>query len=607
MTQDKPQPGAAALPHVPALDGLRGVALLGVLAFHADGLLTGGYLGVDLFFVLSGYLITALLLAEHARSGQIDLRGFWARRARRLLPAVVVLMPAVALYALFFSPTSGVGRLRWDALATLAYVANWREIFADTSYWDLFHTPSPLQHTWSLAIEEQFYLLWPLIARWALAWRGPRGLFMVSVVLTLLSMAALWLTFHPDNTSRAYYGTDTRAAGLLAGALLAIVLTPERLAALRARRRTLNAAALLASLGLAYAWVTLAGQDPRLYRGGLWLTELGVLVILTSARLGEATWLGRLLAWSPLRFFGRISYGAYLWHWPIFLVVTAERVPLSGALLQLTRLGLTVLFAWLSLTLIEEPVRRRRWPLSRPILAAVGSVCGAGLLVVSATHARPWVDVARSDEPALILPQQPPLHVTMHGDSTANSLGWCLRGLNAPWLSVDLLGQDGLNIMHHAGPAWPSEPTGERVIVLGGAFLYGITVDDKWTYACEPAWHEAFESKVSGWLVQANPSSGRLWLATLPYPLGRYDDEGHRNRVDCINDSIRDLVREREGLRLLDLHALLCPQGTCARTFEDRTIRPDGVHYEIRAARGLSLALVEALRAEPTPASPTVR
>ena len=150
------------LPRVRALDGLRGVAVVAVLVFHG-GRLRGGYLGVDLFFVLSGFLITTLLLAEHERRGRIVLRNFYERRARRLLPALVLALLLVALYAAVWARPSELPRIRWDGIATLFYFQNWREIVTKQNYWDAFTAPSPLQHTWSLSIEEQFYLLWPLL------------------------------------------------------------------------------------------------------------------------------------------------------------------------------------------------------------------------------------------------------------------------------------------------------------------------------------------------------------------------------------------------------------------------------------------------------------
>ena len=156
--------------HVPGLDGLRGLAVIGVLLFHSNQLLRGGYLGVDLFFVLSGFLITSILIEEHKRAGTINLKAFWIRRARRLLPALLALMPTVALYARTLAKPSELPSLRGDALATLAYVANWRAIFVKRSYWEMFAAPSPLEHTWSLAIEEQFYVVWPLVVVGLLLW-----------------------------------------------------------------------------------------------------------------------------------------------------------------------------------------------------------------------------------------------------------------------------------------------------------------------------------------------------------------------------------------------------------------------------------------------------
>ncbi|RYE90039.1 MAG: acyltransferase, partial [Myxococcales bacterium] len=179
------------LRHIPALDGLRGLALLGVLLFHADGALRGGYLGVDLFFVLSGYLITTLLLAEQASAGRIELGAFWVRRFRRLMPALLSLMPAIALHAWLLAAPGELPGLRADALATLGYVANWRAILAHKSYWDLFNAPSPLEHTWSLAIEEQFYVLWPLLVVAVLRRRSPRFLLGVTLALLTLSVAAM--------------------------------------------------------------------------------------------------------------------------------------------------------------------------------------------------------------------------------------------------------------------------------------------------------------------------------------------------------------------------------------------------------------------------------
>ncbi len=207
--------------HVPGLDGLRGAAVIGVLLFHAHGWLRGGYLGVDLFFVLSGFLITSILLDEHRRHGRIDLGAFWVRRFRRLMPALLSLVPAIALYAQTLAAPSELASLRADALATLAYVANWRAIFAKRSYWQMFTAPSPLEHTWSLAIEEQFYLVWPIVVVLLLRLGRIRAVLAASIAAAIASCVAMNLLFVEGNTMRVYLGTDTRGAAILIGAALA--------------------------------------------------------------------------------------------------------------------------------------------------------------------------------------------------------------------------------------------------------------------------------------------------------------------------------------------------------------------------------------------------
>src|SRR5215470_7983074 len=216
------------LPYQPGIDGLRGIAVAAVLLYHA-GLpwMIGGYLGVSTFFTLSGFLITSLILTEHARRGRIDLRAFWARRFRRIMPASFVALAGIVVFGAFAADDYQQARLRGDGLATLGYVLNWWLIATHRDYVDLFASPSPLQHFWSLAIEEQFYLVFPLLSAMVLVvGRGSRRTFAAVVgVFTLGSVLCMWRLARGDTpTSRLYYGTDTRAAELLVGALLAVAL-----------------------------------------------------------------------------------------------------------------------------------------------------------------------------------------------------------------------------------------------------------------------------------------------------------------------------------------------------------------------------------------------
>ena len=343
------------------LDGLRAVAVLAVVFYHLNvGWASGGLLGVGVFFVLSGYLITDLLLAEREREGAIALGRFWLRRARRLLPALWVMLVVVTLWIVFLEP-SQLGGIRGALLAALLYFSNWWYAFQHVSYFASFGAPSPLGHLWSLAVEEQFYLLWPLLLilalrfvhrRWLLA-----GLVIAGAVASAWAMAAL---FQPgSDPTRVYEGTDTRAFQLLIGASLAVVWPSRRLTgSLPAlRRRGLDA---LGGLGLAVIVVMVMDTNEYqtlLYRGGMVILSLATVAVI-AALVHPAPLLGRILGAPPLRWIGVRSYGIYLWHYPI-IVLTTPTDSTPGPVLALLQLGATVAVAGLSWHFVEEPIRRR--------------------------------------------------------------------------------------------------------------------------------------------------------------------------------------------------------------------------------------------------------
>src|SRR4051794_24527318 len=274
--------GAPRLRHVPALDGLRGAAVAGVLVFHAD-LLVGGYLGVDLFFGLSGFLITSLLLAERRETGRVDLRRFWARRARRLLPALAGLLLGVAVYAAVFADSNQLAQIRADGLATIMYLANWHAIAAKTGYWQQFTAPSPLEHMWSLAIEEQFYVIWPFVAYAVLRRRrdaadrvprNARDLLVVAVAGALVSLFVMRHLASPGTIERVYLGTDTRASSMLIGAALACWLAWKGPVRSTGARVGLELVGWAGAAVLAVAWTTVPGTTIGLYRGGMFVCGL---------------------------------------------------------------------------------------------------------------------------------------------------------------------------------------------------------------------------------------------------------------------------------------------------------------------------------------------
>ncbi|MHB8330005.1 MAG: acyltransferase family protein, partial [Acidimicrobiales bacterium] len=398
---------------MPALDGLRALAIAGVIAYHLGlSWARGGYLGVDLFFVLSGFLITGLLFEEWTERGRIDLRAFWGRRARRLLPGLLVMLSVVcvAAGAGVLGGVLDLSALRADALATVGYVANWHEISAHQSYFTQFSAPSPLQPTWSLAIEEQFYLVWPPLlllglrasSRRALRralpssprprrarWRRPG--VAAAVAGTAASAAWMaWLAHHGAGLNRLYYGTDTRAFDLLAGATLAMVTAARPEPGPRSRRKLhVVAGAAVVLLGVFWSIAGgLAGPPTVMFDGGLLLCAIAGAFVVADARLANPGPLGVVLSAAPLRFIGKISYGLYLWHWPVITQMTAERTGLHGAALDGARLSTMLALASLSYAVVERPLRRIRvagWPrLARAALVPV-AMAGTATVVLLAT------------------------------------------------------------------------------------------------------------------------------------------------------------------------------------------------------------------------------
>ncbi len=594
------------IPHIAALDGLRGIALLGVLFFHANGALPGGYLGVDLFFVLSGFLITSLLLAEHRDTGRIALSSFWARRARRLFPALLSLMPTVAIYGRYFAKADELKVLRAQALATLAYVANWHAIFDHRSYWQLFAAPSPLEHTWSLSIEEQFYVVWPLLVVLVLRRRTSRSVLALSLALSALSMAAMVLLFKPENTSRVYLGTDTRMTGILFGAALATVLPPGRTFQASAVRR-LDVLGFAAAFGLGVAWWKLDGTSPFLYKGGFWLTELGALALIVCASQGQHSLVARALSWRPLRLLGTISYGVYLWHWPVNVFLSSERVHLHSFPLHALRFAVTFAIAGASYRFLERPIRRHGVPFGRPQYIVPAAVALSIVLVVRATYARqgdtssplPLLDGTPGSAPELVR-----YRVMMFGDSTANSLGWGLRGLQKKGVAIDLFGKDGCTLFGKAacdGANWAKHVREVRpnasLVYLGGAFMHGFNVAGEWHTACDADWDSRFQSALTVRLRDLAAEGGPVFVVTVPYPVGSWGDAKYRTQVGCINVSVRAAAAAVSAVQLLDLSERLCPKGVCEEeTASGEVIRPDGVHFSLEGANSLSRWVFEQIQ-----------
>src|SRR5580698_1043521 len=330
------------LAYLPALDGVRAFAVVAVMMYHGGlSITTGGFMGVDTFFVLSGFLITSLLVGEWGETLTIKLSAFWARRARRLLPALLLMLLFVALLAGVIEPSGAYPTLRLDALSTLFYVSNWHFILIGSNYFTQSATvQSPLIHTWSLAVEEQFYLIWPLVVLGVLRLtRNLRVLLAICCAAAVGSALEMLALFNPGgSTNRVYLGTDTRSQCLFIGAALAVALvlvrqraqSSERLGHGELWRPASNRGRLIcALLGLAGAaislvlWTTTSTTSSVPYEGGFFLIGLGTAGVIMAIVGAPRSLIPRFLSLAPIRYVGRISYGLYIWHWPIFVWLDA--------------------------------------------------------------------------------------------------------------------------------------------------------------------------------------------------------------------------------------------------------------------------------------------
>ncbi len=369
----------------PALDGIRAIAVASVVAYHLDpDVLSGGFLGVDVFFVLSGYLIAGLLIAERERFGRIAIGAFWVRRARRLLPALAGIGVAVAAYGKWGAPSDTLDRLRSDALATLVYIANWRFAFSQQSYFDTTTVLSPLRHTWSLAIEEQFYLLFPIFAIACFMTKWPIRALGLTSAITAVASAGLMATFVNDrDPSFVYYATHTHAQGLLVGTTLACWASTMKPSGKAIASRAMHAAGFGAVAAVAAGAFLIRDSDDFMYRGGFLLVAVAVALLIAAAvRPGL---LQSLLSVSPLRWIGQRSYGLYLWHWPAIIAINPGNTDLDSWRLAALRLVATVVPAAVSYRFIETPIRNGSFRGRRFTLACGVAALSLGVAVAAGT------------------------------------------------------------------------------------------------------------------------------------------------------------------------------------------------------------------------------
>ena len=358
------------MPYLPALDGLRTIAVVGVVLYHLDfSWMPGGFLGVDLFFVISGFLITSLLLQRSAGPRRLSLGDFYRRRARRLLPALAATLVAVGAWSALVA-TDVIDNFRREVLAAGFYVSNWYLVLHQESYFEAFGRPSPLRHLWSLAIEEQYYLVWPvlLVVGLVATRRAPRLLPFVVLGVAVASFVWMAVLYEPlTDPSRVYFGTDTRIGGLMLGSCLAMVWRPWRWPMTERARWLLALVGLLGVIAFIVAMARVGEFDDSLYRlGFLWVSLFGVAAVAAVA--DKETPLALLLGAAPLVYLGVRSYAMYLVHWPVIVFTRPGiDVPLEGWSNVVLRIALIVVATEMLHRLVEVPIREGRFWSERPV------------------------------------------------------------------------------------------------------------------------------------------------------------------------------------------------------------------------------------------------
>ena len=630
------------LSYRPALDGIRALAVAAVLAYHGGlSWARGGFLGVDAFFVLSGYLITSLLLLEWRASGSIGLLAFWARRARRLLPALFLMLIGVGVYAVVFAGPSELAKIRGDALATIGYVANWRPIFVEQSYFDQFSVPSPLRHTWSLAIEEQYYAVWPLLllVLLRLARVSLGRLLAISLVMIAASALLMGLLFQPGHDpSRVYYGTDTRAQSLLMGAALAMLFLESGPLRSRLAGQALQVAAVVCAVGLGWVWATVSGDSVVLYRGGCLLPAAAVAVVSAASVQPKAGPIGRVLSLPPLRGLGLISYGVYLWHWPVYLVLTPDRTGWDVYGLFAARVLATLAISIVSYRLIEMPIRRgafRQWRVSWT-LAPAGAASLAVVLVlvtrgaVSPTAASPADAMPQIDDTAEV----GPIRAMLLGDSVALSMRpgleqvgpdwnlslWNRANLGCGFLEVDKefdywgkLTKEGADRCREWREAWPSDIQAFQpdvvVMVFGAWDSLDRLVNGVMMETGTPEWDAYVLSGLQEQLDVLSSQGAKMMLVTFPCSKPSQwafvADAAEREqdtfrRINALNEVYRRFAAQHpDEVAFADLNLFACPEGRFTDLVVDGVrIREDGTHFTVAGsnvvARWLAPQIVDA-------------
>ena len=641
----------------PGLDGLRAIAVLAVLAYHEPEIaMAGGFLGVDLFFVLSGFLITGLLLDEHETHGRISLRGFWTRRSRRLLPALALLLAVVTLVTIIEHDVQRLINLPAEVLAAGFYVSNWQQILDGDSYFTQFDALSPLRHLWSLAVEEQFYLVWPLVVVACLR-RSLRLLVVVTVIAAIASAVWMAVLLDPSDPTRVYFGTDTRVFEVLIGAVTAMGLWKRSPVG-----RMAGALGGICLVAVIVAMVFIPDTEMIMYRGGMFAFAV-IAAIAVAVAAGEGV-LARVTGHPVLRRIGMISYALYLWHWPVRVYLTDDRLPWTDSTLGtvadvLTRLAVTVALSVLSTVLVENRLRHRDLGLRTVTLgwASVTTVTFVALLVVSpsdgeritfgdsgAHTAESLDELATSGDSsrtgteaqttgAATLQSDRPPRVMIVGDSVAITLGEGVARMVPPGVEVINGGVFGCAFLQSPrvmtpsgewGPSgtgcpdhveqWRAMVTAQRpdlVLVLTGVWdLYARDWGEGPLVPGDRLFDDRYRRAVRNALGAVSATGTEVMLMSTPC-FGQHPDlppraEFEPTRTGRLAQIQREVVAELRSqplpgsVSVLELRSVTCENDEFVDAFGGVRWRPDGVHFSAdgadRATQWMFAALPTSIR-----------
>ena len=639
MTEESRQ--QASLAHHRGLDGLRGVAVILVIIFHSGlGWLPGGFLGVSVFFTLSGFLITSLLINERENSGRINLKAFWGRRLRRLAPASLVVIAGVVGLASWLSTSIEASRIKGDAISATLYFSNWRFIYSGHSYGELFATPSPLQHLWSLSIEEQLYVVVPVLIAGLFAMglrrRAIGYVFLVAVAGSTIA------TMFTNSHELIYYGTHTRAAELLLGSALACLFGQriEKLAVNKAK--SLSTLYIVPIVGVVVLSRFSSVDSPWVYSGALTaFAGLSVICLIAAIQAGPVR---SILSSSPLVRVGEVSYGLYLIHWPVIVWLNSERVDLQPTALFVLQVIVTVILTLVSYWLIEQPIRRRkvllsvRWAASSFVASVVGVLILASAILASASsqvntapdvlvtiaptssvvdpvNASSTTIVGSSAKPARV-DRTGPLSVLVIGDSTAENIATALAQASDGSLGVISGGVLGCPLLKVAQVRDRKDsqqdvsycPSNEQlvrdhvsevdaVVVVAGVanqWAYQYAGSDVWV---EPA-SERYKADLNGLLENIEDI-----VAPYGLPILVFETPPVRDNPKILGDDIATLLRWAEVINEWDSHWYSVKMVPYADALSDpnsdegKAERPDGVHLAEEFGRELArIILIPRLR-----------